>query len=137
MLDFYGLITSYVAYFSTWQHENRVLETRFISLINIHSQNISDQRRTQKIKKNNNKNKKNRKREEPRQRTEREKNQAVRRCAIQAMQCTTQAKQRAIDLVFFFFFFFFFLGSLICSGQVPCTSLQILPFFGVFQIVQT
>ena len=99
MLDFYGLITSYVAYFSTWQHENRVLETRFISLINIHSQNISDQRRTQKIKKNK---KKNRKREEPRQRTEREKNQAVRRCAIQAMQCTTQAKQRAIDLVFFF-----------------------------------
>ena len=45
MLDFYGLITSYVAYFSTWQHENRVLETRFISLINSrdHSQNISDQ----------------------------------------------------------------------------------------------
>ena len=65
MLNFYGLITSYVAYFSTWQHENRVLETRFISLINIHSQNISDQRRTQKIKKKLKKNKKNRKREEP------------------------------------------------------------------------
>ena len=46
MLDFHGLITSYVAYFSTWQpHENRVSKTRFISLINSrdHSQNISDQ----------------------------------------------------------------------------------------------
>ena len=46
MLDFYGLITSYVAYFFTWQpHENRVSKTRFISLINSrdHNQNISDQ----------------------------------------------------------------------------------------------
>ena len=51
MLDFHGLITSYVAYFSTWQsHENRVSGTQFISLINRrdHSQNISNQRRSQK-----------------------------------------------------------------------------------------
>ena len=54
MLDFHGLITSYVAYFSTWQsHENRVSGTQFISLINRrdHSQNISDQRRSQNKKK--------------------------------------------------------------------------------------
>ena len=51
MLDFHGLITSYVAYFSTWQpHENQVSGTRFISLINRrdHSQNISDQRKKKK-----------------------------------------------------------------------------------------
>ena len=54
MLDFHSLITSYVAYFSTWQpHENRISGTRFISLINRrdHSQNISDQRRAQGKKK--------------------------------------------------------------------------------------
>ena len=35
MLDFYDLITSDVAYFSTWQlHKNRVSKTRFITLIN-------------------------------------------------------------------------------------------------------
>ena len=35
MLDFYDLITSDVAYFSTWQlHGNRVSKTRFITLIN-------------------------------------------------------------------------------------------------------
>ena len=65
MLNFHGLITSYVAYFFTWQpHENRVSKTRFISLINNrdHSQNISDQRRAQKKKKK----KKKKKREEPR-----------------------------------------------------------------------
>ena len=63
MLDFHGLITSYVAYFSTWQsHENRVFGTRFISLINRrdHSQNISDQRRSQEKKK--------KREEEPKQR---------------------------------------------------------------------
>ena len=62
MLDFHGLITSYVAYFSTWQpHENRVSKTRFISLINSsdHSQNISDQKK---------KKKKTRKIEEPKKR---------------------------------------------------------------------
>ena len=54
MLDFHGLITSYVAYFFTWQpHENRVSKTRFISLINSrdHSQNISDQIKKKKKKK--------------------------------------------------------------------------------------
>ena len=57
MLDFHGLITSYVAYFSTWQpHENRISVTRFISLINRrdHNQNISDQRRAQGKKKKKN-----------------------------------------------------------------------------------
>ena len=54
MFDFHDLITSYVAYFSTWQpHENRVFGTQFISLINkrVHKQNISDKRRRQKEKK--------------------------------------------------------------------------------------
>ena len=63
MLDFYGLITSYVAYFFTWQsHENRVSKTRFISLINSrdHNQNISDHIKKKKTR--------NRKREEPKQR---------------------------------------------------------------------
>ena len=56
MLDFYDLITSDVAYFSTWQlHGNRVSKTRFITLINKmkSDQNIRGQpekKKTQKQK---------------------------------------------------------------------------------------
>ena len=56
MLDFYDLITSDVAYFSTWQlHKNRVSKTRFITLINKmkSDQNIRGQpekKKTQKQK---------------------------------------------------------------------------------------
>ena len=126
MLDFHGLITSYVAYFSTWQpHENRVSKTWFITLINNrdHSQNISNQRRTQKKKKN-----KKKKREEPRQHggAQPRPGHVVR----------GDPGQVACDQSGFFFFFFFSGFSDMFWASLLSESLDSFIFFVYFRLYE-
>ena len=121
MLDFHGLITSYVAYFSTWQpHENRVSKTWFITLINNrdHSQNISNQRRTQKKKK------------------KERRTQAARRCATQARpRGARRPRPSSVRSIWVLLFLFFFWVLWYVLGKSPIWVSRFFHFFCVFQIV--